>query len=202
MTEEEEPRGTETPLQQEIRRAIDANPSLDDQQIADIVVKEDGRHPTMLYVQRRRRILEREKQSPRIEVEGEPPPETEEGRIREEAEAFEPPLEQAPKPLPEGAEDLDLAFMVEFTFDKLAEFTSWEGWRLDPKKNKSDEQFLIYCRLMIDKYAPNIMANYALELLFSYTAIMIVGGKVKGYQDYMKTKAPKKEETSTEEQKP
>ena len=199
--EEEEEESTLTPLQQDINDAIEKNPSSDDRTIAQIVFlknhpgeKWEGKDPSFQYVMKLRKRIAILSRPPEIKVEKEKPVEIpeipEEEKEKPISEQFAPPLEEVEeKPQVEGLEPEDVSFIVTFTFDKIAEWTNYQGWRLDPK-NRNDQRFLDLTAKMIDKYSPQILSEYFLEFMFCYTAIMTIAPKVKGYMDQRKKKEP------------
>jgi hypothetical protein len=59
---------------------------------------------------------------------------------------------------------------------------------------------------MADKYLPDLLRQYFLEVMFCYTAVMIVGSRTKEYLGWRKKQKhliePKKEEQKEPEQQP
>lgn len=216
-----------TPLQADIKEMIEAFPELDDKAIAAKVWSKnhpgepyEGREPSFQYVGKMRKRLDIEGQPPEITVERPERPEIPEEEEIEEKEtlpfeqAFEPPeeiMEEEEEPEPvEGFTPDDVDFLLIFTFDKFADWSGWEGWRFktDSQGNLTDRGEIRFARLthrMADKYLPDILETYFLEVMFCYTAIMIVGGKASGYMKWRKAQKPiakKVESTIIEKEQP
>jgi hypothetical protein len=104
------------------------------------------------------------------------PGETEEGEWKKKPEA-EPSL-------------FDGERIVKAGFDGIAAFTSWEGWKLDPK-DPADKDFLEAADRMITKHAPQAVGEYGDELMFAVSTIGAIGPRIKGYRAYLEAEKPK-----------
>jgi len=214
-----------TPLQQAIKDAITLHPNKEDEWIAQYVYEEmnpgqsweqDGKKsPTATYVTKRRRRQAAETQTPIIEVEVpeflfEPPEEP------EEAEEFDPlsildevgEEDQPEKPvsaaITAAAYDIsvdDVSTIIGLPFNKLAKYTGYDGWRLDPE-DPDDAKFIELSHRMGYKYLPDILAKYGLEVMWSITALGFFGDRIVGYRHYRAEKVGTIEEQLKQEPKP
>jgi hypothetical protein len=196
-----------TELQQAIEDAIKAHPELDDKAIAKVVWLQShptesygkGCSPSHQYVGKIRGRLQFQSQAPEVNVE--PPEETEEPKLEEGEEEEEQPFNPEAFPTPaeepeeqglpsgEGFTSEDGEFLIEFTFDKLAEVTGYPGWALDPQ-NKSDKRFKALGSKILDKYVFPNLEKYALEVMFCYTGLMTVAPRIGGYRKFRETQKP------------
>lgn len=200
-----------TPLQRAIKEAIEKHPTLDDKEIAQIAFesrypdeKYEGTNPTHAYVAQQRRRIEIAGEPPEFIVEPPEEPEIEyEFEEPEEpeipfAEEFEPEIEE-PYPVEvepiEGFTRDDTDFVLCFTFDKIADWTGYDGWRFKTDEqgrliDKNERRFAGLTHRMAEKYLPDILEQYFMEFMFCYTGIMLVGSKAKGYMDWRKRREP------------
>jgi len=144
-----------TPLQADIKEAIEEHPTLEDIEIAEIVFNKRypdeeymGKDPSKTYVGKMRKRQAAKAKAPDFFIEEpeepitytaeEPETETEPEIEIPFHEAFEPPSEEEldPELEPEefeptidGFTDDDAEFILTFTFDKIADWTGYDGWR-------------------------------------------------------------------------
>jgi len=215
-------------LKERIEETIHRHPDTDDQDIAKMIWEEDhpgeaweNKGPSEQYVGRVRRKTQALAGPPEFEVEipeeDELLPDYEEGEeIPEEPEIpfqeeFEPPEIEYPEPEVEppveGPTVDEIQFLVVFTFDKLADWTRFDGWRFSTDAqgrltDKNEKRFIKITSRMADKYLPEIFELYFLEVMFCYTAIMLIGGKAAAYRTWRKNQQPLLESTIVETEQP
>jgi len=209
-------------LKERIEEKIQQHPQADDLEIAKMVYHDDhpgeeypSKAPSVQHVGRTRRKMKAMAGSPEFEVEHvEEPvyqePDEDEGPPIEEppfSETFEPPEIEAPEEEPNqyvpGPRGDEVAFMLVFTFDKLADWTGWEGWRFTTDDqgqltDPNERRFAELTQQMADKYLPEILDQYMLEIMFCYAAVMLIGGRTIEYGRWRKAQQhPVKEVKST-----
>jgi len=198
-----------TQLQQAIEDMIQAHPELDDKAIAKAVWLQNhptepygkGCSPVHQYVGKVRGRLQLQSQAPEVNVE--PPEETEEpkleeGEEKEEEQPFNPEAFPTPAEEPdelglplagEGFTAEDGEFLIEYTFDKIADVTGYPGWALDPQ-NKGDKRFKALGSKILDKYVFPNLEKYALEFMFCYTGLMTVAPRIGAYRKFREAQKP------------
>jgi len=202
-----------TPLQQAIKDAIDQHPNQDDEWIARYVYSQqtgepmetwEGRGPSTTYVAERRRKEEADAQPPIVEVEMpsflfEPEQETDEDEDYDPLAYIEELDEEEPaepeKPVTRAMADTmytvtedDALTLIGLPFNKLAKYTGYDGWRLDPR-DPDDAKFIQLSHKMGHKYLPDVLANYGLEIMWTITALGFFGDRIVGYRQYRADKA-------------
>ena len=195
--------GKMSKLKEQIKQLILENPNLSDQEIAQLVTKPNGKHPTRAYVYKIRRKLiqegllgkeeqEETQEEPTIEIEE--PSSDELLEFPTEQETFE--LEEQEQEQ-EVFDERDVAFMLELVFDRVADILEFDGFRL----NEREKSLLApVTKRMLDKYAPTILGNYSVELSFATTVLLVIGGKLAKYRKYkMPKEVPKIVEQPKEE---
>jgi len=186
--------------------------------------EEAGRKsPTATYVAKRRRRHSKENQPPQIEVEM---PEflftpADEESDDEEQEEFDPlssldeaegeePQEDASQGKPVSASiqaamyDVsvdDVSTIIGLPFNKLAKYTGYDGWRLDPA-DPDDAKFIELSHRMGYKYLPDILERYGLEVMWSITALGFFGDRIVGYKKHRAEKQGSIEEQLKKEAPP
>ena len=204
---------------------IKADPDADDYTIAQRVFekrnpdqKYDGSDPSIQWVSRCRSKYEALKEPVEISVEELTKEEEieleEEGEEEEEKsleELFEEEIEELEIPeeaikekkkKKEKKEKFDkesVKWLVELPFNKLADATKWEGWRLTQEEAKKCGDITTK---WMNKRAPELIAEYFIDFMLCWTLIWIVGQKAKGYKDYLKEKKPMVEQAEEETEKP
>ena len=161
------------------------------------------------YVYKIKRKLEQEKEEqeeePQFEVE-EPETSITEETETEEWQTIEEPITPTTEEIEEVVEEVGFdetatRFLLTLTFDRIADLTEFEGFRLT--RDELNQLTPITTKIL-NKYVPKVIGEYSLELTFIYTVLMIVGGKIALYKRYkQKTKQiveEKKEEEETKEE--
>lgn len=192
---------TKTELQQNIEDAILENKEADDKEIARIVFSKmhpgeeykKGCSPSEQYVAKRRGRISYESQAPEIEVTGDqiPEPPTIEAETEAEIPFQIPPTEEKP---PETAEPslFNGKQIVKVSFDGIAAFAGWEGWKLDPK-DEVDSQFIEASDRMITKYGPGFIEKWGDEVMFVISAGTTIGPRIRDYKKHLDEQKPKPE---------
>ena len=186
-----------TPLQRQIYEVMRENPDMPDEMIAEIVFKKNhpdeeykGKNPTAYYVGRLRKrfqfLSEKVKGKPLIEVEKEEVEEEEE-ELGEE-EIGEEEVEEAEEEEYKPSLLSNYKFIIQFTFDRIAQFTGWDGWRLDPN-DPNDSKFIDLTAQIIDKYSPTVVEKWGLELIWGYTALMTLLPRIQQYRQWRKSRS-------------
>ena len=186
---------TKTPLQQAIKDALRDHPTADDEEIARIAFSvihpgEEYRKssPTPQYVSKIRGRVSLESQSPEVIVNPEeiPEPQTPEEQAAEETatEPFTLPGDEPKTETPTEPSLFDGKKIIKSGFDGLAAFTSWEGWKLDPKDD-TDADFLDATERMIEKYAPGAIEQFGDELMFLVATATTIGPRVRDYRKHL-----------------
>jgi len=111
-----------------------------------------------------------------------PKPETEKDRLKKEAEI--------------KANLDDVGWLIQLPFEKMADFTGYEGWRLD-EKGKEEKRFFRYSKAILDRYAPDLLYKYFLEVLFCATLAGIISTRYKGWREYKEAHQPRKDINAT-----
>jgi len=200
-------------LKERIEEKIQAHPQADDLEIAKMIYQDDhpgeeypGKAPSVQHVGRTRRKMQAMAGPPEFEVEHvEEPvylePDEDEPPIEEPpfSEEFEPPEIEVPEVEPKddipGFTGDDTAFLLTFTFDRIADWTGWDGWRFTTDDqgrltDPNERRFADLTQRMADKYLPDIMDQYFLEIMFCYTGVMLIGGRTIEYGRWKKEQRP------------
>lgn len=196
-----------TPLQADIKEALEQHPDEDDEQIARRVWSKNhpgepypNKEPSVVYVSGRRAVHSQEKPAaPSFNVEL--PTDffnipDEDDEPDEEADEFDPfnilsdedtDEPTTPPPLLD-VDSEDIEFLVQYPFIILGKTTGWAGWELDPR-DKADAKFIKVSAKMAEKYAPDILARYGLEVMFTVSALGFGATRIKGYREYRESQA-------------
>ena len=208
-----------TPLQAVIKETIEKHPALDDKEIALMVFNKrypddeyEGKDPSHTYVGKMRKRQAILGKPPEFIVEVPEEPEEPEEYIIEEGETEAPVEPEIPFPddfeIPDDVDEPltppeitdgftldDTEFLLCFTFDKIGDWTGYDGWRFSTDStgrltDPSEKRFAGLTHRMMEKYMPDILDEYFLEFMFCYTGIMLIGAKGKGYRDYKRGNKP------------
>jgi len=213
-----------TELQQAIKTVVDQNPGWDDEQVAKAAFSTlnpgeswEGRGPTTTYVQKLRRRFARESRQPTIEVEipeflFTTPEEDEETEPEdEEFDPFEGLDLEPEQPTPTKAApaydttvdftDDDLNAIIGLPFSKLAAYTGYPGWRLDPT-DPDDARFIHLTNKMAHKHVPDILDKYGLEVLWSISLIGFLGERMAGHRRHKAERSTALKKAQAEKEKP
>lgn len=102
-----------------------------------------------------------------------------------------PPKPPIPKAEGEafGYADIEIAYIM--VGDFLSGLTDWEGWRLkqDNEGHLIDPVDMRLCNMtirMLDKYAPELLQKYFMEIMFGWGIIMVWGHRVNKFIDHKK----------------
>lgn len=99
-----------------------------------------------------------------------------------------------------GFADIEVAYIM--LGDFLAGLTDWEAWRLkqDNEGHLIDPVDIRLCNMtirMLDKYAPELLQKYFMEIMFGWGIVMVWGSRASKFIDYKKKQ--KKEQKESEE---
>lgn len=125
-----------------------------------------------------------EEEQPEIPKEFLQPSETPQIPIEEK-----PPETTTPYPQPIGMKTEDLQWMFKWSFEKIADFTEWEGWRLkDEESQKLAEAWTPIINQNMGEFA-----KYTPYISATLTTIIVLAPRILGYRKYTKEKEEKKE---------